>query len=108
MKTFVMTHIEVEGMHFYPNAPKAVEFLKYPHRHLFTIKAEFEVTDLDREIEIFMKETEIKYWLHLTYGTPCIFNMMSCEMIAKEILEEFGASKVIVLEDGKGGGKVEI
>jgi hypothetical protein len=108
MRAFVLTDFDVEGMHHYPTPPKEVKFLQYPHRHMFNIKAEFEVTDLDREIEIFLKETEIKTYLHLKYGTPCIFNNMSCEMIALDILNEFNASKVIVLEDGRGGARVEL
>ena len=108
MITYVLTNIDVEGLHFYPDAPDEVYFLKSPHRHIFNIQAEFVVTDLDREIEIFMREAEIKTYLHLKYGTPCIFMNMSCEMIALDILNEFKAHRVIVLEDGKGGAKVEL
>ena len=43
-----------EGIHKYPNAPKEVEFLKYPHRHIFKFKVQIEVYNDDRDIEFFI------------------------------------------------------
>lgn len=111
MKSTVITDFEVEGFHFYPNAPEKVSFLKSRHRHLFRIKVYYKVTDLDREKEIFIQQDYLKQYLNESYGTPCEFENMSCEMIAKEMLEfsvDDGAYKVEVFEDGKGGASVEL
>lgn len=111
MKTFVKLDFDVIGFHQYEKAPKEVEFLKYNHRHDFNIKVKYQVINLDREKEIFIQTEEIKDYLHSAYGNPCQFNNMSCEMIAKEILqygEIDGMVSVEVLEDGKGGAIVEL
>lgn len=110
-KTHVVIDFEVEGFHHYPNAPKKVEFLSQNHRHLFQVKVHYEVKDLNREKEIFIQTDELKFYLQEAYGTPCQFGAMSCEMIAKELLEfsnPDGAVKVEVYEDGKGGATVEV
>ena len=111
MKTFVKLDFDVIGFHQYKNAPKEVEFLKYNHRHDFNIKVKYQVIDLDREKEIFIQTDMLKDYLYEAYGNPCQFNNMSCEMIAKEILE-YGAIDgmvyVEVLEDGKGGAIAEL
>jgi len=111
MKTFVKLDFDVVGFHQYINAPKQVEFLKYNHRHDFNIKVKYLVTDLDREKEIFIQTDFLKEYLYESYGNPCQFNGMSCEMIAKEIFEFGkidGIVSVEVLEDNRGGAIVEI
>ena len=92
MKSEVIIQFEMEGFHNYPEPPEQVEFLKYIHRHTFTIKCGYEVTDLNREKEIQFKN-------------------MSCEMIAKEILEfskEDQMKWCEVWEEKTGGAKVEL
>lgn len=104
MRMYVKTYNEIEGWHYWADAPAAVDFLRYPHRHVFHIITEFEVTDADREIEIFLKQWEIDNYLSEKYGGH--FMGMSCEMIAAEILNKFGAVRCEVNEDGKGGAIV--
>ena len=104
-RALVLTNFEIEGFHYYPNAPKKVDFLKHNHRHIFTIKIGYSVKDLNRELEIFIMQDYVKDYLNETFGVPCNFKNMSCEMIAFEILEfseSDGAKFVEVLEDGKG------
>lgn len=111
MKTTVIINIEIEGFHNYPEAPLQVEFLKYPHRHLFSVKAGYKVKDDNREKEIFIQQEYIKEYINEAFGVPAQFGAMSCEMIAKEILEYGeidGLIWVEVLEDGKGGARVEL
>lgn len=111
MITNVELQIEVEGFHFYPNAPEPVEFLSKNHRHTFVIKCGYIVDDLNREKEIFICRDLVRDYLTEAYGSPCQFNAMSCEMIANEILE-FGLddnmSWCSVWEENTGGAKVEV
>lgn len=109
--TTVVIDFEVEGFHHYPNAPKKVDFLSHNHRHLFQVKVHYRVKNLNREKEIFIQQEELKFYLQEAYGAPCQFGAMSCEMIAKELLEfgvEDGIVKVEVYEDSKGGAIVEL
>ena len=104
MRTEVIIAADVVGFHFYPGAPKEVDFLSNEHRHLFRIEAGFLVSHDDREIEIFIQTEKVMSFLESKYGRPCIFGAMSCEMIAKDIAKEFGeCSWVKVLEDNLGG-----
>jgi len=111
MKNTVIVQFEIEGFHHYPNAPKEVEFLSSNHRHTFVIKAGYKVQDLNREREIFLCRDEVKEYLGEAYGIPCQFGAMSCEMIAKEILEfgeDDGMVWVEVWEEKTGGARVEL
>ena len=107
MRTLVITDQDVIGFHQWEGALPEVKFLKYKHRHIFRIRCAFEVGHDDREIEIFIQEDKIRRYLHKKYLTPCHFWGMSCEMIAKELLQEFDAVWVEVFEDNRGGARVE-
>ena len=39
---FIWVTFQKEGIHKYPDAPEGVEFLKYPHRHMFHFRVELE------------------------------------------------------------------
>lgn len=111
MKTQVIIQFEIDGFHNYPNAPKKVNFLSFNHRHTFKIKAGYQVNDLNREKEIFICRDEIKDYLIESFGSPCQFNNMSCEMIASEILQfanEDGMKWCEVWEEQTGGARVEL
>jgi hypothetical protein len=111
MKTIVIINLDIEGFHYYKEAPKQVEFLRNNHRHIFNIKIGYKVDDLNREKEIFIQTALIQDYLNETYGVPCHFEQMSCEMIAKELLEFASCDNAVwceVLEDNKGGAKVEL
>lgn len=111
MKTTVILNLEIEGFHNYPSAPDEVKFLSYPHRHTFIITCGYLVTHLDRDKEIFIYRDLIKEYLTEAFGYPCHFKNMSCEMIAKELLEfakEDGMIWCEVWEENTGGAKVEL
>lgn len=111
MKNTVIVQFDIEGFHFYKGAPQQVSFLENNHRHTFTFKAGYSVTDLNREREIFICRDELIEYLNEAYGYPCMFGGMSCEMIAKEILEfamEDGMVWCEVWEELTGGARVEI
>lgn len=108
MKKRVVTHNAIEGYHHYPDPPKEVSFLKYPHRHLFDIRCQFAVVDSNREIEIFIQQAAIEMMIKKHFGYPAEFDDMSCEMICEWILEQFDECvEVQVLEDGYGGAVIQ-
>ena len=111
VKRRVVLDFEVEGFHKWPDAVKQVHYLSYTHRPLFQIRIHIDVTHDDREVEIFIETDKIKNYLYSKYGSPCLFENMSCEMIALDILNagcEKCYRKVEVYEDGRGGATVEL
>lgn len=109
---------QFEGFHKYDNAPAEVEFLKYPHRHIFYVDISIEVFHDDRELEFIMVKRMIEDYIKSTYQPESTGEMVllgSCEMIAEDILvlliESFGSSRaysVCVSEDGENGACVTI
>lgn len=107
----VILDFDIEGFHHYPNPPKEVSFLEHNHRHIFQIRVGYNVSDLNREKEIFIQQDFLKEYLQESYGLPCQFENMSCEMIADDLLnfiKDDGGIWVEVFEDGKGGARVDI
>lgn len=111
--TNVVISFSVEGIHAWPDIPLELEevgFLKFPHRHNFHIKAKKKVDHDNRDIEIILLQREIKNHLKKNYWSTdaqCLmFNAMSCEMIAKELVQVFGLEICEVLEDGENGAEV--
>ena len=103
---FIWVTFQKEGIHKYPDAPDGVEFLKYPHRHIFHFRVELEVFHDDRDVEFILLKRELeglynKVTLQLDYK--------SCEMMADDLFEyiarEFPDRDVIieVSEDGENG-----
>ena len=111
MKNTVIIKFNIDGFHNYPNAPEQVNFLFFKHRHTFQIKAGYKVIDLNREREIFICRDEVINYLNESFGVPCEFGAMSCEMIANEILEfskDDGMIWCEVWEEETGGARVEL
>lgn len=113
-KNIIVT-IQVEGLHSWPECPiEEVSFLKYPHRHIFFIKAKKNVSHSDRDIEIIQLKRKIQYYLLQKYGIGfkarlgCDFGRMSCEMIAEELIEKFNLNYVSVLEDNENGAEITL
>lgn len=109
-KNFIFVTFQKEGIHCFPgvvNRPdlKDVEFLKYPHRHIFHFKVYIEVKHNDRDVEFIV----FKRFLESLYGDVLDVNNKSCEMIAddlaKEIHKKYPDRKLIieVSEDGENG-----
>ena len=109
-KKLVVLDFEIVGFHFWPEAIPQVDFLKYPHRHIFQIRVHIEVKHNNRQKEIFIETEKLQNYISNVFGTPANFENMSCEAIAEHILE-YGSSydytKVEVYEDGKGGAIVQ-
>ena len=79
-----------EGIHKYPAAiddPKLadVQFLGYPHRHIFHFRVEIDVFHNDRDIEFI----QFKRWLEGLFNEGTLqLDYKSCEMIADEIADQ--------------------
>jgi len=78
---FITVKTQFEGIHYYPDAPEEVEYLKNPHRHIFRVEAEIEVFHDDRELEFIMVQHRMNEFFEI-HGE---LKSMSCEMIAKEL-----------------------
>jgi len=82
-------HIRVsfqkEGIHRYPAAKdlKGVEFLQYPHRHIFHFYVTLEVSHNDRDVEFILFKRELEA---LFESGAMQADYMSCEMMAEEVL----------------------
>lgn len=112
--TKVWVTFQRKGIHRYPAAAteeilKDVDYLGYPHRHLFKFKVSIDVFHNDRDIEFH----QFLNWLESLYdeGTLAL-DYRSCEMIsddlAAKINDKFPNREVTidVSEDGEVGSYV--
>ena len=110
VKKTIWVTFQKEGIHKYPDAPDEVDFLRYPHRHMFHFKVQIEVYDNDRDIEFFI----FKRWLESLYADNILqLDYKSCEMmaddLAKQIKDKYPGRQlsIDVSEDGENGCHVE-
>ncbi|MBQ0035113.1 MAG: hypothetical protein KBS77_07445 [Bacteroidales bacterium] len=104
MNIFVNTYNIIEGFHRWADAPDDCAYLRARHRHMFTIRCAFKVTDENREIEINKCQNEIESFLGNLFGIPMELGGMSCEHLAHVLMNEYGnLSEVTILEDNYGG-----
>jgi hypothetical protein len=114
MRTYVVVRLQVDGMHNFPAAREIfpeVGFLADRHRHIFHVEAKKEVFHDDRDVEFIMFKRDIQDYLKQMYYKPETrtheFGPKSCEMLAKEILNQFDCVTVSVWEDLENGAIVE-
>lgn len=107
MRTFVVVNLQVEGFHNWEGAFDEVSFLRDTHRHIFHIEAKKQVAHLDRDDEFILLKRRVETFIKDTWGMPCQFGNMSCEMIALDIYREFKLETCYVYEDNENGGGVE-
>lgn len=112
--TTVMVKIVIEGMHNFPKAAELfpeVAFLADRHRHLFHFIASKKVNHDDRDVEFIIFKRNITRYLASKYWDVNTrvheFGSQSCEMLAREILEEFECEWVECWEDMENGARVE-
>lgn len=103
----------MEGIHHWPTCPfEEVAYLRLPHRHMFHFKALVNVSHDDRDVEFIILKHMIREYLNETYWHDefkCLFfGPMSCEMIARELMEEFNLSQCEVGEDGENGAVLTV
>lgn len=106
----IFVTFQKEGIHCYPDAPTGVEFLKFPHRHMFHFRITIDVFHNERDIEfiLFKRELESLY----NNGTLQL-DSKSCEMIAEDLLNYISIKypgrwcAVEVSEDGESGATLD-
>lgn len=112
IKKTVIASLQVEGTHCWPECPiPEVDFLRFPHRHMFHIKAGKLVGHNDRDQEIIMLKRDIAGVLRENYGDGRRghkFGSMSCEDIAEFLIDKLNLSYCEVLEDGENGAVLEV
>lgn len=123
MQRRITVSVKVPGFHRWPTAPKEVDFLAATHRHLFGIKATYEVAGPDRQLEFFILRSELMLLLCELFGSTNSkarkgrsgtevshgfdFGNRSCEAIAEALLRaDDRACKVVVDEDGENSAEV--
>jgi len=73
---------------------------------MFHVSAWKRVTHDNRDIEFIQLKRDMASYCHFTYGAEP--TTLSCEMMAKELLEQFDLDSCEVSEDGENGGRVTI
>ena len=103
---FIWVTFQKEGIHKYPDAPEGVEFLKYPHRHIFHFRIELEVFHDDRDVEFILLKRELEDLYNI--GTLQL-DYKSCEMMADDLYDYISTTYperdivIEVSEDGENG-----
>lgn len=105
MKTIVWITTQFEGIHSWLDAPKEVSFLRSYHRHIFHVKLAVKVTHLNRDVEFVLLKRRVDQYLQETFVGKGLD--LSCEQMAEQLFNEFGAEWVEVSEDGENGARVE-
>lgn len=104
-KTYIIVRFQVEGTHYWPDAPadSAESYLKYPHRHVFYFEAKKLVTHSNRDIEFIrfkhLLEEHVKDMLR---GLVTL----SCEQIAQNLVDIWELASCRVFEDNENGAEV--
>lgn len=102
----IKVSFQKEGVHRYPDAPKGVEFLKHPHRHIFHFYVTLEVFHNDRDVEfiLFKRDLELLFKADIMQA-----DNKSCEMLAEDLLDYIEVNypgrfvQVEVYEDDENG-----
>lgn len=103
IQSVVYCKVDFEGIHCWPQCPfEEVRYLRDPHRHIFKITAYKEVNHDDRDVEFIMLKHQIEKFLEREYPGG-ILGAMSCEMLGRQLLEEFNLMQIDVSEDGENG-----
>lgn len=100
--------LQLEGTHFWKDCPiEEVNYLALNHRHVFHVKAYKKVNHDDRDVEFIWLKHEIQKYMNAAYFCPTkrlhVFGGKSCEMLAQELIDQFGLSRCEVNEDNENG-----
>jgi len=110
LERYIEVTFQKEGIHKYPAALtdpklKEVEFLGYPHRHMFHFRVRISVTHNDRDIEFILFKRDLEQ----TFTGVLKIDYKSCEMLAEDLIDYLKVLypnryiEVGVSEDGENG-----
>lgn len=105
-RTIVYCTTQFQAWHNWPGAPDEVAFLRSMHRHMFHVKVWKAVNHDDRDIEFISFKRDVDQYIGNTFEDEQLEGV-SCEMMARAILEKFDAACVLVSEDDENGALVE-
>lgn len=108
MKTCIFVRSQFEAIHYWADAPEEVGFLRHPHRHMFHVEVELQVTDLDRELEFFLVKAKLDHLLEAWNNITVLFSCEKfCSIIYRALSRPFPSiTKVEVSEDGENGARL--
>ncbi len=107
-KSFIIVKWDLEGTHYWPDAPNEYTILRSPHGHIFHFEVQIPVTT-SRQIEFLA----FRRRLMNAYGTePCDFESKSCEDLANHLIDyvrySYNCGAIArVFEDAFVGAEVE-
>ena len=111
--TNVIVKLQIEGTHHWPDAKNVfpeVKFLSEPHRHIFYITCKHGVHHDDRDVEFIMFKRDIAEYIEQEYydekNRIHEFKSMSCEMLARELMDKFQLKYCSVFEDNENGAEI--
>ena len=110
--TSIVVKFDLEGGHHWPEAPKDFKHLKVHHHHIFHFECYIPVGQDNRELEFLVVRRELMTIMKDAQGSPCDFEDMSCETIAKLLAviieKKYGvrATRIVVMEDAFVGAEL--
>lgn len=110
MKTSsIIIRTQFAGLHYYAKAPEQVAYLRSPHRHVFFVEVEMQVSHDDRDLEFIIVKNSINEFID---SKPFDITA-SCEQMADEIckylIKKYDQRNIscTVFEDNENGGRVK-
>jgi hypothetical protein len=100
---------QMEGYHYWPQAPKNVGFLREIHRHMFHVRVGIPVSKNNREREFFQEKKVLRTVLKkiILPLNEVEHKFYSCEEIAENILNKMPQAEwAEVWEDNENGSRV--
>jgi len=106
MKKLIVVKTDFPAIHSWPKCDvPGVEFLQFPHRHIFFAVIKFEVSHNNRDIEFIDMKKKINLYIKEKYYEKNL-GAKSCEGIAEEIFNRFNAQYVSIFEDNENGAEI--
>lgn len=108
-KIWAKVKTQFEGIHYYPGAPREVNFLKNAHRHIFYITVWIEQYHNERDVEFILFKRFIgKIIKNSKFPKDASCETMS-DFLANEISKKYEnrSFKIEILEDNENGALIE-
>lgn len=101
MPTYIMVKTNFESFHSWKDAPDSHAFLRNKHRHLFYVKAKWQVNHDDRDLEFFAQKEKLEEFIFNNIRNK----NLSCEQMAQIICDNLECVSVEVWEDNENGAE---